>query len=218
MFANGAKLISDLEYSETFPSETLAAVMDPGYSDYANILPGEYAFDVVLPASPTSTVANSAYNLPLSLAGGVDYSVIALGNVLDGTDGPGNGTAFGLLPMIDTNRAVVTQASVKILHAAPGAGLVDVYVTPAGDFTTAEVEAGAAGAPLLDGFAFGTLTDYVTVTPGDYDIRIVPEASGTTAIDVPAYTLGAGLVATIIARQPDGDGSPADFNLVVLTN
>lgn len=215
VFANAAKLISDLEYTETFPSGTLAAAADPGYSDYANVAAGDYAFDVVAPASPTSTVGDSVYNSQLSLASGVDYSVIALGNVADGLDGPGSGNAFGLLPMIDENRAVVTQASVKILHAAPAAGDVDVYVTPAGDFSAADVIAGLAGDPLLDEFAFGDLTPYVTLATGDYDIRVI--AGGTAAINVEGLTLGPGLVATVIARQDEAPG-PTPFGVVLLTN
>lgn len=216
LLGSPVKLIDDIEYTETFPNYSLPA--DPSYSDYANIPAGDYAFDVVAPSSPASTVADSVYNAQLPLASGVEYSVIALGNVADGLDGPGNGDAFGLLPMVDANRAIVTQASVKILHAAPAAGLVDVYVTPAGDFTAAQVENGDAGAPLLDGFAFGSLTDYVTLPPGNYDIRVVPEATGITAIDVPNYPLTASLVATIIAQQTEVPTGPAPFGVVVLTN
>ena len=39
-----------------------------------------------------------------------------------------------------------------------------------------------------------------------------------TAINVESLTLTPGLVATAIARQPDGDGTPADFALELLTN
>jgi len=210
------KLIDGIDYTESFPGNTMPA--DPGYSDYANIPAGEYAFDVVVPAAPGSSVADSAYNALLPLSSGVEYSVVALGNVADGTDGPGSGNAFGLLPMIDDNRAIVTQASVKVLHAAPAAGLVEVYVTPAGDFTTAQIEAGDAGAPLLDNFAFGTLTDYVPVPPGNYDIRVVPEASGLTAIDITNFPLTAGLVATVIAQQTIPSVAPTAFGVLVMTN
>lgn len=137
--------------------------------------------------------------------------MIAAGNVL-------GGPAFTLLATSDENRPIVTQSSVKVVHAAPLAGLVDVFVTPAGAFTTAEVESGAAGDPLLDGFAFGDITDYVAVPPGDYDVRVVPEVSGVTAINFEGLTLMPGLVATAIARQPDGDGVPADFALELLIN
>ena len=70
----------------------------------------------------------------------------------------------------------------------------------------------------LDSFAFGDITGYVNVPPADYDIRVVPESTGVTAINVEGLTLTPGLVATAIARQPDGDGVPADFALQLLTN
>ncbi len=211
-----AKLIDEIDYTETFPGYSLPT--DPDYNDYANIPVGEYSFDLVAPASPANTVNDSVYNAVLPLSGGVEYTVVALGNVTDGLDGPGNGDAFGLLPMVDDNRAIVTQAAVKVLHAAPAAGLVEVYVTPAGDFTAAQVEDGDAGAPLLDNFAFGTLTDYVPVPPGDYDIRVVAKASGLTAIDITNFSLTAGLVATVIAQQTEVPAGPAPFGALVLTN
>ena len=124
--------------------------------------------------------------------------------------------AFGLLATQDNNRSVVTQASVKVVHGAPMAGSVDVFVTAAGEFTTADVENGNAGAPLLDDFTFGEITDYVNVAPGNYDIRVI--AGGSTAINVENFNLAAGSVSTVIARQPIDSGTPSDFNVVVLTN
>jgi len=210
------KLIDSIAYTQTFPGNTLP--VDAGYSDYAPIPEAVYTFDLVAPAAPANTVADSVYNAQLPLSGGVDYSVVALGNVGDGVDGPRNVNAFGLLPMIDENRAVVTQASVKILHAAPAAELVDVYVTPAGDFTAAQVLNGDAGAPLLNKFAFGTLTDYVAVAPGNYDIRVVARSLGAVAIDVPNFPLTAGLVATVIAQQAEAPTGPFPFGVLVMTN
>jgi hypothetical protein len=220
VFANAGKLISAIEYTETFPGNTLPVA--PGYSDYANIAAGDYEIDVAV--APAASVATSLYNVPnLSLEPGTEYSIIALGSIAAGFNGPGSGDEFGLLPMIDDNRPVVTQASVKILHAAPAAGLVDIYVTPGGQYTRAEVESGLAGEPLLNDFAFGDLTDYVALTPdtaAGYDIRVLTATpTPVTAIEVLGFPLPAGVVATVIARQPDGiDSIPADFNLEVLTN
>lgn len=181
----------------------------PGADSYVDVPAGNYVFDV---APDTDTIGDSVYTSPsLKFSTGDEYSIIAAGNV-------GGGPAFTLLVTGDENRSIVTQSSLKVVHAAPAAGNVDVFVTPAGDFTAADVESGAAGDPLLDGFAFADITGYVNVPPGDYDIRVVPEATGTTAINVEGLSLTPGLVATAIARQPDGDGVPADFNLLLLTN
>jgi hypothetical protein len=96
---------------------------------------------------------------------------------------------------------------------------VDVFATPAGVYSTDDVLAGIAGDPLLPDFAFGILTDYLAVPAGGYDVRIVQKSSVAVAIDAPGTMLTAGLVATVIARQPDKtDNDPADFNLVVLAN
>jgi hypothetical protein len=138
--------------------------------------------------------------------------VIAAGRVL-------SDPAFGLLAVDEDNRAIATQASVKVVHAAPAAGDVHVYVTPAGAFSVADIEAGLAGDPLLADFAFADITDYVAVPPGGYDVRVVPVASGAVAINAEGVGLDAGLVATVVARGPDeSDDDPADFGLVLLTN
>ena len=63
-----------------------------------------------------------------------EFSVIAAGNVAGGPD-------FGLLLSVDDSRSVATQASVKVIHAVPNA-VVDVYVTPAGEFDVTDVETG----------------------------------------------------------------------------
>lgn len=182
----------------------------PGADSFVSVPAGDYVFDV---APDTDTIGDSVYTSPqLMLGTGEERSVIAAGRVL-------SDPAFGLLVVDEWNRSIVTQASVKVVHAAPAAGLVHVYVTPAGDFSVADVEAGMAGDPLLANFPFGDITDYVSVTPGDVDIRVVPVASGMVAINAEGVGLTGGLVATVIARGPDeSDGDPADFGLMLLTN
>jgi len=204
VFATSAALPGTVELIDAF---AYTDIVPAGGSTYVAVPTGDYVFDV---APDTDTIGDSVYTSPsLTLSTGMEYSVIAAGLV-------GGGPAFSLLATADDNRAVVTQSSVKVVHAAPAAGLVDVFVTPAGAFSAADVIAGTAGAPLLDDFAFADITGYVPVAPGNYDIRVI--AGGVAAIDVPNFALTPGLVATVIARQPDGDGTPADFNLVVLTN
>jgi hypothetical protein len=200
-----AELIPSFSYTET----------EPGTSSYVGVPAGDYIFDV---APDGAGIGNSVYKSPaISLATAAEYTVIAAGYVL-------TSPAFDLLPTMDSNRSIVTQASVKVVHGAPLAGTVDVFVTPAGQYEVMDNkvvdENGMAAVPLLDDFTFGTITDYVAVPPGDYDIRVVTEGgAGTVAIDVPAFNLAAGSVSTVIARQPiSGGGTPNDFNLIVLSN
>jgi hypothetical protein len=195
------ELIPSFSYTESIP----------GTNSYVSVPAGDYIFDV---APDAAGIGSSVYTSPMTgLTTAAEYTVIASGYVL-------TSPAFDLLATQDSNRSIVTQASVKVVHGAPLAGTVDVYVTPAGQYTKQEVEGGIAGDPLLDNFTFGTITDYVTIPPGDYDIRVVTDGgAGTAAIDVPAFNLAAGSVSTVIARQPvSGGGTPSDFNLIVLSN
>ena len=198
------------------PTELIPAFsyldVEPAVNDYVDVpvdattRTGDYVFSV---AADGAGIGSAVFTSDTqTLAAGGEATVIAAGYV-------GMTPSFDLLVTADNNRSVATQASVKVVHGAPSAGTVDVYVTPTGDFTVTEVEMGMA-TPLLPDFTYGTITDYVAVAPGDYDIRVV--AGGTAAINVEGFTLGAGLVATVIAREPDGDGTPSDFGLVVLTN
>lgn len=191
------ELITSFSYTDTVP----------GVDSFVDVPAGDYIFDVF---PDGAGIGSSVHTSPsLSLATGMEYTVIATGYVL-------TSPAFSLLATQDDNRSIVTQASVKVVHAAPAVGTVDVFVTPAGQFTTADVENGSAGAPLLDDFTFTNISDYVNVTPGDYDIRVV--AGGTVAINVEGFNLAAGSVSTVIAREPIDAGVPSDFNVIVLTN
>jgi len=185
----------------------------PGFNAYEPVPAGDYAFDVAVNGSGPGTLYTSP---TLTFAAGSEYTAIAAGLVGSTTNG------FELLATEDCNRSIITQASVKVVHGAPVAGTVNVYVTPAGDFTADEVVDGLAGDPLLENFEFGEITDYVAVPPGDYDIRVYSQTLGVVAIDVEA-SLPAGVVATVIARQANDpaalpDNEPTQTGVIVLTN
>ncbi len=203
VFATSSALPGTVELIPAFSYTDIV----PAANAFVGVPSGDYVFDVSVDGTG---VGASVYTSPsLALSQGKEYTVIAAGYVA-------TSPAFGLLATEDNNRSVVTQASVKVIHAAPAAGAVDVYVTAAGAFTTSDVENGLAGAPLLDDFEYAAITDYVAVAPGDYDIRVV--AGGTTAINVENFNLAAGSVSSIIARQPNGTGTPGDFGVILLTN
>ena len=182
--------------------------VQPSTSSYLEVPKGDYVFDV---APNTGTIGDSVFTTgSIALAAGMEYTALAVGRV---TSSP----AFNILATGDANRAIATQASVKVVHAAPAAGDVDVYVTAAGEFTADQITSGAAGDPLLNDFAFETITDYVALAPGAYDIRVV--AGGAVAINVEGFQLDGGTVATVVARGPsEPSGMPTDFGVVVLTN
>lgn len=206
---------SPLGQVEFIPAFTYTDIV-PGSDSYVEIPAGEYVFDVSVDGAGPGTLYTSPTSPTLSLNAGSEYTVIAAGLV-------GADPAFELLATEDNNRSIITQASVKVVHAAPGAGTVNVYVTPAGQFTKEDVENGLAGMPLLENFEFRAVTDYVAVPPGNYDIRVVPLSLGIAAINVEGILLSEGAVATVIARQPNDanalpDDLPTDFGIIVLTN
>ena len=196
---------------EIIPAFTYTDI-EPGFDSFVDLPAGDYIFDVAIDGNGPGTLYTSPVQ---SLSAGSEYTVIAAGLVAAEP-------AFGLLVTEDDNRSVITQASVKIVHGAPAAGTVNVYVTPAGQFSKEDVENGLAGKPLLENFEFGDITDYVAVPPGNYDIRVVPLSLGVAAINVENQALPEGLVATVIARQPNDPAAvpndPAEFGLVLLTN
>ena len=67
--------------------------------------------------------------------------------------------ATGALVLAATPVAAANEAMVRVLHASPDAGLVDVYV----DSTTT---------PAIADFAFGTLSGYLGLPAGAHDIRV----------------------------------------------
>jgi hypothetical protein len=180
----------------------------PGTDSHVAIPAGDYVVDV---APDTNNVADSVFTSgSLSLSAGTEYTVIASGRVLSDPD-------FSLLVSVEMARSIATHTSVNVIHAAPAAGNVDVYVTAAGAFSAAEVEGGIAGDPLLEGFAFGTVTGFVNIEPGAYDIRVL--AGGVTAINVEGVELAAGALTSVIARGPEEmSGSLTDFGVLVVTN
>lgn len=57
---------------------------------------------------------------------------------------------------------------IRIGHCSPDAPNVDVHVD---------------GSPALEDAAFGDLSDYVTISPGKHDVRVVPSDGGEAVIE-----------------------------------
>ncbi|GCE17710.1 DUF4397 domain-containing protein [Dictyobacter kobayashii] len=62
--------------------------------------------------------------------------------------------------------APADNAYVRVVHASPAAGTVDVFVD---------------GTKLLPNFTFGTVTDYVAVPAGSHKIQVAPAGKGADA-------------------------------------
>lgn len=150
----------------------------------------------VNPANTTMSVIDAT----LPLQAGADYTVIAADRVAR------------IAPLVlrdDLTPPAAGQVRLRLVHGAPSAGLVDVYVTaPGADL--------ALATPTVSGFAFKDATAYLEVPAGDYRVRITLAGTKSVAIDTGALSLAAGQVRTGVALDP-APGSAA-FSALLLAD
>jgi len=135
----------------------------------------------------TTTVIDAT----VALAGQQSYTVLA------------TGLLAGIQPLVvlDTLTAPAAgQVKVRVIHGAPAAAGVDVYVTAPG----ASI---AAISPTLANVPFRGVSNYLTVPAGSYQIRVTPTGTKTVAIDA-TVALTAGQIRTVVATDAPGGGAP----------
>ena len=107
------------------------------------------------------------------------------------------------------------NVKVRVVHGAPSAGNVDVYVTAPGaviDDPTKPVT------PTLSNFAFGTVTKYLQIPAGSYQIRVTPTGQpSNVVIDTGSKgtTIAAGAIYTAVALDPDPSKTGSTFSLLL---
>lgn len=157
-------------------------------------------------ATPFVDVPGAAYNLKVTpvgnndaivinadvaLAAGSEYSVYAVDQLAN------------IMPLVltDNRRRVATQARVRIVHASPSAGNVDLYVLAPGTALTNAM-------PAFSNVPFKADTGYVDLAAGTYEVSVTPTASKTAAIGPVSITVANGGVYTVAARDAAGGGAP----------
>lgn len=140
-------------------------------------------------ATGTSTVVidqNATVN------GGSAYTVIATGRVAS------------IAPLVledDLASPAAGNVRLRLVHASPTAGNVDIYVTsPTGDI--------ASASPTLSNVPFRGASAYLEVRAGSYRVRVVPAGTKTVALDVNNVALTAGQIRTAVAVDAPGGGTP----------
>lgn len=117
-------------------------------------------------------------------------------------------SSMGTLFVSDDYTAPATgEIRVRFIHAAPGAGDVDIYVTAPGT-NIAGVEPAVADLPYLES------SGYLDAPAGTYQVRICPTGTKTVAYDSGALQTTAGQVLTAVALGDPGVGVP--FSALVL--
>jgi len=134
----------------------------------------------------------------LALAENTGYLIVASNRVAN---------IAPIVATIDSVRPAAGKAKVRVLHGAPGAPAVDVYVVAAGDSI-------ATLTPVLSGVPFGAISGYLEVPAGTYDVKVTVAGTKTVAIEALSFSIAEGFLGTVAALDAVGGGAP--FSLSVL--
>ena len=177
-------------------AELLADVSFPAVTGILDVPPATYTVEVSPAGQYPGVVAIGPADIELGAETTTDVLAV---NFL---------ASIEPLVLSDDRRVVATNAKVRIIHASPTAGNVDIYVTAPGTDITTEM-------PLLADFPFKENTGYVALAAGDYEVSVTPAGDNTTIAIGPApLTVENGGVYTAIARDPLPGAS--DFGLILL--
>jgi hypothetical protein len=149
---------------------------------------GSYNVQVTVAGNPGAIAIGP---VDLDLAPAVHHTVLAVGEL----------AAIEPLILTDDRRPVATNAKVRIVHASPGAGSVDIYVTAVGADINLED-------PTLTNVAFKDNTGFLALPAGDFDVTVTGAGMKMAAIGPASISISDGGVYTAIARDP----IPGDMN------
>ena len=157
-------------------------------TDYQDVAIGSQTIRFVA-TGDTTTLGSSSEDLELSES----YTVLATGFADDVTP---------LLLTDTTDAQAEGKIRLRLAHASPSTGAVDVYIgDPSQDI--------AAVTPTLSNVAFSDVSNYLTLDEGTYRVRVTAVGGAEPLIDE-QLTLSSGAVRTIIARDAVGGGVPAE--------
>jgi hypothetical protein len=170
----------DIVVNDGFDAPLVEDLAFPQATGFVSVAPA--TSNVKVAAANTST---AVINADLSLLGAMRYTVLAVN------------TLASIEPLVATDdaRRIATAAKLRVIHAAPAATNVDIYVTAPG----ASI---AMLAPTLASVPFKANTGFLQLPAGDYTVTVTPAGTKTPAIGPVDITLNASGVYTAIARDP----------------
>ena len=162
-------------------------------SDYLQVNPGDRTVHV---RAASSTL--DATSVSLTALGDTSYTIIALNRVAQ----------IESIVLTDSPVAPETgQARLRLVHAAPSATTVDIYVTaPTADLATAT--------PTVAGLSFRGSSTYQSVLAGTYRVRVTSAGTRNVLLNVPNVPIVAGQIRTVVALDAPGGGPPFALKLL----
>jgi hypothetical protein len=154
----------------------------PDITGYAAVDAGTYLIDVAVDSDNSIVAIDDA---EITVESGKFYTAFANGDL----------ASIGLDLVFDMPRPIATAAKVRIFHASPDAGNVDIYVTADGDI--ANVDPAFAAVPFTTPML--SETGYVELAAGDYVITVTGAGSKDAAIETGMLSLAVNKVYTAIA-------------------
>lgn len=177
----------DVIANDNFGQPLVANLAFPNATAFLAVPPATYNVKV----TPAGNPGLIAVNANLTLERGREYSVFAIGRL----------AAIEPLVLTDDRRRIATQAKVRILHASPTAGAVDLFIlAPGASLATAT--------PAFSNVAFRANTGYVSLVAGSYDVVVTPTGTRSPAIGPARITVSNGGIYTLAARDAAGGGVP----------
>lgn len=172
--------------------EAIKLVENVSYNQFCDIdsvpAPGDYTISVAL-NSDNNVVATT---FPLNVMQGDEVTAIVSGFAAAGVT-----PAIAPIALPGNTRSVITETKLRITHASPSTGDVDLYLVAAGT-DIANVDPTFANVP------FGADTTQLSIAAGDYDAYVTGAGSKTPAISLPDLEFTGGEVLDVIARDAEG--------------
>ena len=182
-------------------------IADASYTQatgFQSVAPGNIKIDINVNGSQPVVTALTAN---VALERNKYYTVFAANNVA---------TIKAIVAIDENNAPAAGNAKVRVVHAAPNAANVDVFVTaPAADLTSASVT------PTLtfnfQGIIPANGVKALEIPGGDYRIRVTPAGSKATVVyDSGTINVAAGSDLVIAAIKENSDATAAPISLLLL--
>lgn len=174
-------------------NEAVSALAFKGVTGYLNLPEGDRTLRVAAAADNSVVVINDA---TVNLNKGSHYSVLAVGELTQSSINPA--------VLQDMPRRVATAAQVRVIHASPAAGNVDIYVTATSDISA--VEPNFAAVPFTNPQL--AETGYVALAAGQYVVTVTAAGTKQAAIGPLELSFDANKIYTVIATDNTGGGLP----------